>query len=398
MLSNGLKDFEGKNLLMLQGPIGPFFYRFSKKLQSAGANVYKINFNGGDWIYYPFESVNFNRKIDDFYPFLKDFCISNHIDAIMLFNDCRPVHIIANNVVNELNIKLGVFEEGYVRPDFITFENNGVNGYSHMPKARNFYDELVITNESIVIKVGNTFLAMSFYAFWYWFFAFLVSFYFNNSLHHRSLSIFESYPWLISFWRKFKYKRTEKKTKDLIKSLSKKYFLVALQVHNDTQISSHYDGVKVEAFIENTILSFAKYSESGQYLVIKHHPMDRGYREYCDLISDLAIRYGLHDRVFYIHDEHLPTLLENALGCVVINSTVGFSALHHKCPVKVCGNAFYDIDGLTFQESLNEFWKCSYNAQPDYNLYLKIRHYVIEKTQINGSFYKDIFKENCSIN
>jgi len=46
VLSNGLKDFDGNNVLMLQGPVGPFFYRFSKKLQNAGANVYKINFNG----------------------------------------------------------------------------------------------------------------------------------------------------------------------------------------------------------------------------------------------------------------------------------------------------------------------------------------------------------------
>lgn len=387
MLSNGLKDFDGNNVLMLQGPVGPFFYRFSKKLQNAGANVYKINFNGGDWIFYPFGSVNFNGKLDDFYLFLKDFCVLNHIDTIMLFNDCRPVHSIAKNVANELNINLGVFEEGYIRPDFITFENDGVNGHSQMPRVRSFYDGLTITNESRIKEVGNTFHAMAFYAFCYWFFAFLFSFYFNNSLHHRSLNPLETYPWLISFWRKFKYKRTEKKTKALIRTLPKQYFLVVLQVYNDTQIGSHYDGASVEAFIEGTILSFAKHSETGQYLVIKHHPMDRGYCEYSHLISDLTIRYGVSGRVFYIHDEHLPTLLNNALGCVVINSTVGVSALHHGCPTKVCGNAFYDIDGLTYQGSLNIFWREAKMSKPDHELYLKFRNYVIVKTQINGSFY-----------
>lgn len=388
MLSNGLKDFDGKNVLMLQGPIGPFFYRFSKKLQSAGANVYKINFNGGDFIFYPFGSVNFNGKMDDFYILLKDFCISNHIDAIMVFNDCRPVHSIAKNVAKELNINLGVFEEGYIRPDYITFENEGVNGHSQIPKVRSFYDEYAIINESGTRRqVGNTFPAMAFYASCYWFFAILFGFYFNNSLHHRSLSIFEAYPWLISFWRKLKYKRIEKNSKALIRTLPKQYFLVALQVHNDTQISSHYDGASIGAFIEDTILSFAKHSETEQYLVIKHHPMDRGYCEYSSLINDLAIRYGVSKRVFYIHDEHLPTLLENALGCVVINSTVGVSALHHNCPVKVCGNAFYDIDGLTFQGSLDYFWREAKMSKPDHELYLKFKNYLILKTQINGSFY-----------
>ena len=51
MLSNGLRDFADKKVLLLQGPIGPFFYRFAKKLKQAGASVHKINFNGGDFMH-----------------------------------------------------------------------------------------------------------------------------------------------------------------------------------------------------------------------------------------------------------------------------------------------------------------------------------------------------------
>lgn len=388
MLSNGLRDFSGKKVLLLQGPIGPFFYRFSKLLKKSCAKVYKINFNGGDLIFYPTGSIVYTGDFENLETYLHKFCSSKNIDAIIVFNDCRPIHAIAKNVASALNINLGVFEEGYIRPDFITFENDGVNGHSVLPKDRSFYDKQTEIQAKEATKVGNAFPFMMLYAFLYWLGAFLFSWYFNNSLHHRSLSISEIIPWIISFWRKYKYEQTERKSRLFIKNIQKKYFIVALQVHNDTQIRSHFDGESVEAFIEEILMSFGEFSHDWQYLVIKHHPMDRGYKNYKQLIENLAIRYGIFDRVLYIHDDHLPTLLENALGCVTINSTVGVSAMYHNCPVKVCGVAFYDIDGLTFQGPLGEFWTNPNKYPLDKDLYQKFRNYVIFKTQINGSFYK----------
>lgn len=390
MLSNGLRDFAGKKVLLLQGPIGPFFYRFAKLLKKHGAKVHKINFNGGDLIFYPMNSTNYTGDFENLETYLHKFCASKNIDAIIVFNDCRPIHAIAKNVASVLNINFGVFEEGYIRPDFITFENDGVNGHSVLPKDRDFYDQIKISANIKIKKIGYTFSLMSFYAFSYWLGAFLFSWYFNNSLHHRSLSPSEMIPWVISFWRKFKYLQTEKRSKLTIKNITKRYFLVALQVHNDTQIDYHFDRGNVESFIEDVLMSFGRYGELWQYLVIKHHPMDRGYREYSSLINNLAVRYGISDRVIYIHDENLPTLLKNAIGCVVINSTVGLSALHHNCPVKVYGNSFYDIEGLAFGGSLDDFWKNVDKDSIDQELYTKFRNHLISRTQINGSFYTNV--------
>mgnify|MGYP006242938547 FL=1 len=49
------------------------------------------------------------------------------------------------------------------------------------------------------------------------------------------------------------------------------------------------------------------------------------------------------------------------------------------------GTAFYDIDGLTHQGSLGEFW--SKPQKPEQDLFHKFRAYVMRQTQINGSFY-----------
>ena len=63
-----------------------------------------------------------------------------------------------------------------------------------------------------------------------------------------------------------------------------RYFLVPLQVHNDAQIEKHSDYVSVENFIEEVTASFARHAPRGRLLVFKHHPMDRGYCDYAELI------------------------------------------------------------------------------------------------------------------
>lgn len=119
--------------------------------------------------------------------------------------------------------------------------------------------------------------------------------------------------------------------------------------------------------------------------------MDRGYRDYNALIERLATATGLGPRVSYIHDKHLPSLLDHARGVVVVNSTVGLSALYHGAPTKACGDALYDMPGLTYQGTLDEFWgAAATDTQPDRRLYQRFRDYLVARTQLNGSFYKPI--------
>ena len=47
-----------RRVLLLQGPIGPFFRNLGDDLIQAGATVHKINFNGGDWLFYPTSKIN----------------------------------------------------------------------------------------------------------------------------------------------------------------------------------------------------------------------------------------------------------------------------------------------------------------------------------------------------
>ncbi|EGD4302969.1 capsule biosynthesis protein, partial [Campylobacter coli] len=349
------KEFSGKTVLLLQGPVGTFFHRLAIKMKKNKTKVFKLNFNGGDFLFYP-SGKRCKCDEKDLENFYESFFKEKKIDAIVMYNDCRLIHAKAIKVAKGLGIGIWIFEEGYLRPYCITFEKDGVNANSSLPRDKNFYLSCNILTKESIKEIPGGFKFMAFSAFLYWLFSFLLAPFFNNKLHHRTLYPFEFLFWFRSLYRKYLYKFTEKKLNQKIYSLEKKYFLAILQVYSDTQIKYHYKK-SIEEFIEELILSFANHARAKSYLVFKHHPMDRGYRNYSKLINELSQKYHVEGRILYVHDTYLPTLLKKALGCITINSTVGLSAILEGCPTKVCGNAFYDFEGLAYPKKLQFFWR-----------------------------------------
>ncbi|ECR1421885.1 capsule biosynthesis protein [Campylobacter coli] len=383
------KEFSGKNVLLLQGPVGTFFHRLAIKMKKNKTKVFKLNFNGGDFLFYP-SGKRCKCDEKDLENFYENFFKEKKTDAIVMYNDCRLIHAKAIKVAKELGIGIWIFEEGYLRPYCITFEKDGVNANSSLPRDKNFYLSCNISTKESIKEIPGGFKFMAFSTFLYWFFSFLLAPFFNNKLHHRTLYPFEFLFWFRSLYRKYLYKFTEKKLNQKIYSLEKKYFLAILQVYNDTQIKHHYKK-SIEEFIEELILSFANHARAKSYLVFKHHPMDRGYRNYSKLINGLSQKYHVEGRIFYVHDTYLPTLLKNALGCITINSTVGLSAILEGCPTKVCGNAFYNFEGLAYPKKLQFFWREAHAYKPNPSLVINFKNYLLNTNQFNGNFYKNSF-------
>ncbi|EED2409677.1 capsule biosynthesis protein, partial [Campylobacter coli] len=381
------KEFSGKTVLLLQGPVGTFFHRLAIKMKKNKAKVLKLNFNGGDFLFYP-SGKRCKCDEKDLENFYESFFKEKKIDAIVMYNDCRLIHAKAIKVAKGLGIGIWIFEEGYLRPYCITFEKDGVNANSSLPRDKNFYLSCNILTKESIKEIPGGFKFMAFSAFLYWLFSFLLAPFFNNKLHHRTLFPFEFLFWFRSLYRKYLYKFTEKKLNQKIYSLEKKYFLAILQVYNDTQIKHHYKK-SIEEFIEELILSFSNHARAKSYLIFKHHPMDRGYRNYSKLINGLSQKYHVEGRIFYVHDTYLPTLLKNALGCITINSTVGLSAILEGCPTKVCGNAFYNFEGLAYPKKLQFFWREAHAYKPNPNLVLNFKNYLLNTNQFNGNFYKN---------
>lgn len=388
-----LEDFSHKKILLLQGPVGPFFKHLAQDLIQHQAEVIKVNFNGGDTFFYP-SGLLYCGAIKDFPVYLTELVIKHQIDTIMLFGDCRPIHKIAKDTLAGFPIEWYIFEEGYLRPNHITCEKNGVNGYSQFPKQvsallkQNMDWELF---DEPVIEVGTTFKYAAMWAMVYYFMAHIFRFKYPHYQHHRPLTMTEAWPWVKSAYLKLKYKFQERNIEDyLYTHKMKQYYLVPLQTYNDAQISHHSNYACIEDFIGEVLASFAQHADPQKVLVIKQHPFDRGYRNYQSCITQCAKKYAIQDRVFYIHDQYLPTLINNSCGVVVVNSTVGMTAVESFIPVKVCGKAIYDLEKITMQCRLDDFWQGSLSWQVDAHLIQNYVTYLRHSTQFNGSFYKKI--------
>lgn len=388
--------YKGKKVLLLQGPRGPFFWKLRKDLKSFGAQVFKINFNGGDWLFYPKACTNYRGGMQNWRNFLERYIQEKGIDIVILFSDWREIHRIAIEICKSKGILVGVFEEGYVRPHYCTLEPRGVNGFSLLSEGKFDLDRLEVpdTLRKEVIPIGNTFWYEVAWAILYFIAANLLRPLFPKYKHHISLYfpeslVKEAFPWILSGIRKCWYLLKERKIKlKISEELKYRYFLVPLQVHNDSQVVMHSPFKDVKDFILQVLSSFSRYAPKGTYLIFKHHPRDRGYRDYTGFIRETSRKLGVSGRVIYLHDAHLPTLIDNSIGVVVINSSVGFQALEHGKPTIVLGKAIYKQRGLVYEGDLDSFWLKGRNFKMDRDLFRRFKSFLIFYSQVNGNLHK----------
>jgi len=387
--ADGIYAFRNRNILLLQGPVGPFFARLAQDLRWAGANVHKVNFNGGDWLFYSRGATPYRGRVDAFPDFLETLCRELRIEVVMLFGDCRPVHQGVRPVAERLGLRVEVFEEGYIRPDYITMETHGVNGNSALPRSPIFFLNTPAPTPAKTMTVGLSIWHAAMWAFIYYAVAVFLWGFYPHYHHHRPLHWFEGLRWVRGTWRKLFYRVKERGALErLTTGDAPPFFLVPLQVHNDAQVGVHSEFGGVKDFIAHVATSFARHAPPESVLVLKHHPMDRPYSDYTGLLRRLGQQLGIAGRIVYIHDQHLPTLLNHARGVITINSTTGISAIHHGCPTLALGDAIYRIEGMTAAVPLDEFWCASEDAAVQRELYRRFRNHLIHRTQINGNFYR----------
>lgn len=379
--------------ILLQGPVGPFFARLQDNLERSGWETLRILFNAGDHLYH-----RTGREISYFgdmprWPswfagVLKDY----RPDVILLFGDQREIHRGAIAEARRLGVEVICFEEGYLRPDYITMEQGGNNACSSL---RHFTPDPANADSCPVpLKMpGNGFSYTARYAATYFTAMRAGSLRFPYYRHHRSRgTVRESLMWLRNATRKWRHQKNNlRKIHWIIEALDARYFLVALQVHDDLQLVQHGAGWSLDRLIAASIASFARSAHPDQHLVFKGHPLDRGHSSSRDATTKAARVFGVADRVHYIDDGSLGLLSRHARGMVTVNSTSAMVAFGHGKPVFACGESFYErlaANGSDrSEEALARFWR--FTPQLDPAMWTAFRNHMIAATQINGSFYID---------
>jgi capsular polysaccharide export protein len=386
---NSIGSIKNKHILFLQGPMGTFFKKLDYVFRKQGAYTSRIGFNMGDEFFSCRDNYTPFRGTPEEWPeYIEKYLRKEKVDMIFLFGDCRYYQRIARRTAYENNIEVFVFEEGYLRPHYITLEKFGVNGFSHLPRAASFYEQLQLHDIPAPQHAKQSKTKMVISAIIYYGLSNLFAYRYPHYRHHRDFSALrEAFYGIRGLWRKGLYRVTERNCLPMIEnSLSKRYYFVPLQTHNDFQILQHSNYRSIEKFIIEVLESFAHHAPKETYLVFKHHPVDRGRKNYSRFILEQADLLEIKHRVYIFHDVYLPSCLTNALGTVTINSTVGLTSIGYGIPTITLGNAIYDIEGLTNKGiSLRKFWH--QHKKPDKTRYEKFRQYLVEHTQLNGSFY-----------
>ena len=120
--------------VFLQGPHGPFFAQLAKMLRHAGARCIRVGFNRGDQAFWSPMSdyIAFRHDHSAWPETFERILTEHHVTDLVLYGDTRAIHAQAIEIAKARGIKIHVFEEGYLRPYWVTYERNGSNGHSRL--------------------------------------------------------------------------------------------------------------------------------------------------------------------------------------------------------------------------------------------------------------------------
>jgi capsular polysaccharide export protein len=375
--------------LFLQGMATRYFQRLGRALASRGHAVHRVNFNGGDRAFWRLPgAVDFRGREHEWPEFLDRLITDWAISDLILFGDCRPLHRTAIRVAEARAIRVHVVEEGYMRPDWITFEEGGVNGHSSLPRNPDWYRERArgLPKPEAPPAVPSSFRRRAFEDVLYNLSSMAGMWRFPHYATHRPYhQLIEYAGWLR---RLALMRRAERRAEVAIETLTgDPIFFFPLQLDCDYQMRVHSPFRAMHLAIEHVLSSFARCAAPTARLVVKLHPLDSGLVDWAAMIGHVAVEYSVAERVTALDGGLLSKVLDRSAAVVTVNSTVGSEALARSLPVIALGKAIYDMPGLTFQGELDDFWSAA--EPPDPELFDAFRRVLIDRCLIPGSFFNE---------
>lgn len=378
---------EGRVFVMLQGPPGPFFALLGQRMRELGATVYRINFNGGDRVDWPSDcAVDFRGRSNEWPRYFDHFLRDNGVTDVMLFGDCRPLHRAAHGMAKLRNINIHVFEEGYIRPDWVTMELDGVNGHSNLPRDPQWFldqarhlppvPNLPPITASFDRRVRDSYRYFHHVVTQFWRFP-------HYRSHRPGSVLIEGIRW---GWKLVVSNKTvARRTKEVLSRIDgRSYFLFPLQLTSDYQIREHSPFPDMASAVHYVLDSFQRHAPADTLLLIKEHPLDAGTTIWSQFVKREAKKRGLAGRVLHIAGGDLAHMAERSKGMITVNSTSGSFALAAKVPVIVLGDAIYGVDGLTYQQPLDRYWTAM--AHPDERVWQAFRQVLHARCLVRGGF------------
>jgi capsular polysaccharide export protein len=383
---------DDRRFLFLQGPHGWFFSRLAQGLRAAGAQVWRVGFNQGDAFFWRDKAsyIPFSETPDAWPQRIREIIAQHQITDIALYGDVRPVHAQAITAARELGLTIHIFEEGYLRPYWVTYERDGANGNSALmeiglPEMRKALEKCDLELPDPPAHWGDM-RQHVFYGALYHFCVMAFNRRYRNFRPHRDLTVRQEFAlymkrlWLmplhsierhIASWR--------------VRNGGFPYHLVLLQLEHDSSFRAHSPFQSQTQFLEKVFSGFARGAPQHHHLVIKAHPLEDGRAPIRETIRTLIKAHGLDGRVHFLRGGKLARLLNHARSGVTVNSTAAQQVLWRGMPLRVFGRAVYDKPEFVSDQSIRAFF--ARPKRPDARAYRDYRHFLLETSQVPGGYY-----------
>jgi capsular polysaccharide export protein len=378
--------------LCLQGPHGPFFHQLAKMLRCAGATVWRVGFNAGDrafWFdknsYIPYQGTP-----DDWPDTFAELIASKGVTDVVLYGDTRPIHARAVDIAKAAGLTVHVFEEGYLRPFWVTYEREGANGHSRLMElsVNDMRDALAQSDMDTHLppaRWGDMRQHVFYGALYHWFVMFRNGDY-RNFRRHRELPVAREFSLYFNRLMLTPIQILERGIATFrIRNGGFPYHVALLQLEHDSSFQEHSPFSRMTEFLQATIDGFAKGAPGHHHLVIKAHPLENGRVPLKREIQRISREAGVEDRIHFVRGGKLARLLNEARSAVTVNSTAGQQVLWRGIPLKVFGAAVYDKPEFVSDQPVAEFFAAA--KRPDLPAYRDYRRFLLETSQLPGGFY-----------
>jgi capsular polysaccharide export protein len=376
-----------RSFLFLQGPISPFFRELGAALAARGHAVRRINLSLGDSLFWNNDrSEDFRGRPAEWPAHIAARMRELAVTDLVLLGEQRPQHRVAIAAAQARGVAVTATDFGYLRPDWIILERDGLNALSHYPRERAAILALAegLPPPDMTRRHPDRFRLQAMWD---------VVFHLANTLpwpfrHYESFLLHPPLPaYLGTGWRLLRRGTARRRAEAALAAIppDAPVFLFAMQMETDYSIRAYSPYPDLDTPLAEAIASFAAHAPAEARLVVKLHPLDPGLKRWDARVRRLARAQGVKPRVRVVDAVPLDPLIARARGLLTVNSTAGLRALQLGRPVLALGEALYRLPGLTHQAGLDAFWRAPEQPEPELtDAFLRgIAHHL----HIRGDFY-----------
>lgn len=342
-----------------------------------------------------FDEKSWNKVALDYINFLESLRKYKNLKCAIMWNTSYLYDRILYLFCIKYNIRYYVMEQGYFRPFTLALDQKGVNADANIPKDMKFYNEIEIDNLKYKKYLDKPLFAKENKAEQF------NKFIYNYLKLHKKLKInlrkdrvlditengiFQTLKERRNIKKLEKYKSLENK-----KIIIEKYIFIPFQIETDSQIILNSNKIKkmtqLYECVAKAIEELNRNQKEKIKAVFKIHPLDKNIN--IDEILKLEIKNK--DTIFLMNG-NTKELIKNSQAVITINSTVGIEALCEYKKVITLGDAFYNIEKISYHcdnlEKLSDLLKDVLKEKVNKSIIDKFLYYL------RFEYFKEIYWRN----